>query len=346
MNKRLAAANFLLALGGGKLGKRAGKSAVFIINYHRIRKAGNAHRTMFDGGVFGPDENEFRKQMAFLRKHTAILGEEELICALAGRFPDEGPYSIITFDDAYRDNYDLALPPLAEFSIPAFFFVPVLAIENRQLGWWDQIAFIVRNSPKREITLRGELFPLREQPGRCIARLQSAMKLRPETETRGMVEELAEVASSPLPPPQMMDSELMTWEQLKEAHNAGITLGSHTYSHKVLATLTEEEQAGEIITSKNWLENKLGVPIRSLAYPVGGPAHFNQASQRLAEKAGYQLAFSFNTGVARFGAFSRYAIPRLAAPDTCEELRAALYFPGLMDYANTSLRRLLAPWRA
>lgn len=331
-NKRLLIANTLLKFGGGPISRLANRDLLFIVNYHRISPMGIPVNTSFDDGVFGPNEEQLIQQLEFIQKHTTILSEDDLIKVLSGDLLGKGPYSMVTFDDAYIDNYELALPILASAGIPAFFFIPAFVIETRKIGWWDEIAYIIKNSEKTKINFNGESFLLKEHKSSTIRRLHTIVKLTPNIQPDNFVDELAKEADSSAPSRDIMDKELMNWGQLRAAHEAGITLGSHTCNHRVLATLDEDEQAKEIIDSKKYLEKKLNINVRSLAFPVGGLEHFNKTTLMLVEKAGYDLAFSFNTGVAKLGELNRFAIPRIGAPCDVEFLNAMFHFPKLMNY--------------
>lgn len=338
MSKRLLLANTLLRLGGGLISRLANRELLFVFCYHRVSPQDGPVETDFDAGVFGPRPGQLKRQLQFLQKHTTILSESDLIRAIAGHPPGKGPYSMITFDDAYIDNYQFAMPTLAELRVPAIFFVPALFIEERNIGWWDQITYIIKNSQKPEIDFRGRKLVLKERKHIVIHDLLEVMKLAPHEQTANLVEELAEAADSAAPTDDRMDKELMNWDQLREAHDAGVTLGSHTCRHWVLSTLDENEQSEEIIGSKTLIEEKLGLQVRSLAFPVGGLEHFNQTTLELVERAGYDVAFSFNTGVTKLGEFNRYAIPRFGAPSDFESFNALFHFPHLMDY-NAAKRR-------
>ena len=62
----------------------------------------------------------------------------------------------------------------------------------------------------------------------------------------------------------------MTWTEAAEMQKAGMAIGSHTHSHKILATLSTDEQQKECRDSRALLrENSLAA--ESLAYPVGKP---------------------------------------------------------------------------
>src|SRR5690606_32229872 len=88
----------------------------------------------------------------------------------------------------------------------------------------------------------------------------------------------------------------MTWEDVVTMRRAGMDIGSHTRSHKILSQLGEKEQKEELTASKAIIEEKLGEPIHALAYPEGGRKSFTDRTCELAEECGYRLAFTFISG--------------------------------------------------
>jgi peptidoglycan/xylan/chitin deacetylase (PgdA/CDA1 family) len=88
---------------------------------------------------------------------------------------------------------------------------------------------------------------------------------------------------------------LMTGAQLREIQAAGITVGSHSQTHRRLAELDTAEQAQELRDSRSELEDLLGQPVEHLCYPFGS---FDQDSVRLAAQAGYRSAMTCLRGAA------------------------------------------------
>jgi peptidoglycan/xylan/chitin deacetylase (PgdA/CDA1 family) len=81
----------------------------------------------------------FRKQMLFLKtQRFQVIGLEA--CAKGGW--KEGFWerkAAITFDDGYRDNYQVAFPVLKEFGFTAAFFVTAEDIDKEGFMTWDML---------------------------------------------------------------------------------------------------------------------------------------------------------------------------------------------------------------
>lgn len=73
--------------------------------------------------------------------------------------------------------------------------------------------------------------------------------------------------------------------ELQEMANKGMELGSHGWTHTYLVTKSKSEVIHEIVDSKAWLEDKLGLDVKTYA-PVGG--HYENWMEQLAYDAGYE----------------------------------------------------------
>ncbi len=86
-------------------------------------------------------------------------------------------------------------------------------------------------------------------------------------------------------PPAEHVLQLMNADELRSLDGDGITIGSHSRSHRPLARIAESEARQELADSRRALEDLLGHPVRYFAYP------FSNQSRRvrtLAREAGYR----------------------------------------------------------
>jgi peptidoglycan/xylan/chitin deacetylase (PgdA/CDA1 family) len=327
--KRLQIARWLLRTGFGTPLLRRRRPSLVVFNYHRLWPSKGAV-SEFDDGVFGPDVEEFRRQMQWLSAATNVLDEEGLLAVASG---DCGhftkPLSAVTFDDAYVDCYSLAKPVLEESGIRGIFFAPVDMIDTRQLGWWDLAAYLLKRTEKPTVVLGNDVLNAKREFTSSLRRILNLFKLRPTEETDGLLAELSRACDVPLPGRDAQSDQLMTWDQLRAMRRNGHGVGSHTFSHRVLATLSPEAQAREIHESRRELAARISRDVISFAYPVGGPQHINKKSIDLVREAGYSQAFTFNTGISDLPIADRFRIPRESA-HSFDALRAKTLMPGLM----------------
>ena len=84
----------------------------------------------------------------------------------------------------------------------------------------------------------------------------------------------------------------LTPDQIKEIDQSGLVeVGSHTVFHIDLAKASEADAQKELINSKKFLDNLLGKPTLTIAYPFGA---YNDQVEKLVREAGYTYGFSYN----------------------------------------------------
>jgi peptidoglycan/xylan/chitin deacetylase (PgdA/CDA1 family) len=126
----------------------------------------------------------------------------------------------------------------------------------------------------------------------------------------------------------------MTWDQLRDAAERGVTIGSHTINHAHLPALSDAELDRELGESRARVEDELGRPCTLFAYPYGEhDARVRAAVQR----AGYDAAFALWAGSSRR---DRFALPRIDLYRRDEGLRGTLKTSFVKPFASALLDRL------
>jgi peptidoglycan/xylan/chitin deacetylase (PgdA/CDA1 family) len=110
-------------------------------------------------------------------------------------------------------------------------------------------------------------------------------------------------------------TECMTWNEVRELRKAGITFGSHTVNHPELIELPFQEIQRELRDSKIELEQQLGEPVTTFAYPYAfprGTRRFAQSFKELLVHSGYACCVTTELGRVRPGD-DPYRLKRLPA---------------------------------
>ena len=299
---------------------------LLVYNFHRIYQ--NTIDSEFDDGVYGMSLLQFTENMKWLKKNTDILSVDDLFDNINKQKKFSNPSTLVTFDDGYVDNYTLAYPVLKKLGIPAIFFIPTNIITTRQMGWWDLIAYLIKKTKKTSIIYNDKIYSL-DNLDNAIRLFQKKMKIETYDETNDLVLTLSKSCDVPLPDIEVQSKELMTWDQICEVSVNGIDIGSHTDSHRVLSTISIDEQKEEMISSRLIIEGKINKTVRTIAYPVGNSAHFTIETMKIASECGYNGAFSFNTGINYESDFSPFDIKRIMPPQNIELFASISVFPKL-----------------
>ena len=109
----------------------------------------------------------------------------------------------------------------------------------------------------------------------------------------------------------------LTWEQLREMEQNGITIESHTVTHAPLPDLPDERIREELVESKQQAEAELGHPIEFIAYPTGAhDLHIVGIAQEAGYKGGFTVKYGNVDRASNVYALERVPIFRTAATNT------------------------------
>ncbi len=321
---------------------------LLVLNYHRIRPSDFQFATAFDDGVYNLNLDEFARQIRWLKDNTRILSEKELLDHCQnGRFispKTSTPCVLITLDDGYRDNYTLAYEALKYYQVPAILFVATQMVHNRQLPWWDIIAYLIKKCTKPFIQFGGQQFPMGNQKKEAIVFFQSLMKQKQYEHTKYLLPELADACEVAFPTLESQDAEILTWQEIREMAQNNIAIASHTHTHRVLSTLTPSAQKEEMILSKLIIEENIGQPVFSISYPVGEPHYITAETPVIAASSGYLLGFTTNTGVNEWRSIQPHAVKRTARLlEKVSTVSLLTILPGLFSWdseANAQLKQM------
>ncbi|MGZ4337106.1 MAG: polysaccharide deacetylase family protein, partial [Gaiellaceae bacterium] len=89
---------------------------------------------------------------------------------------------------------------------------------------------------------------------------------------------------------------LLSVEQLDPLRERGLEFGAHTRTHRCLADVADETVAEEVESSRRDLEQVLGAPIRTLAYPYG---RLDDRAVAAVQRAGFVSACTTEPRLAR-----------------------------------------------
>src|SRR6266516_211807 len=256
---------------------------LIILNYHRAT-----------------GEN-LRRQLLYLRRHYRILHLETALeelyspCNKGKELHDRRMPLVLTFDDGYRDNYPYGFALARELQIPMTIFLIPAYIESGQCFWWLEGERLVSHAQVDKVTIEGRTYSLREpeERGLLVRRIDAGLRYATAVSERETF--LAAVRTAlavPSPVAENVDLRPLTWAEIREMEASGwVSFGAHTMHHPILAYLADPaEVQREVEECRTVLEQQLGHPVRTFAYPVGQPEHIGDAALRAVQDAGYDWA--------------------------------------------------------
>lgn len=261
---------------------------------------------------------EFEKQIRYLKENFKIYSLEKLINVLEDNQinkKESENIAVITFDDGYKDNYIYAYPILKKYQIPASIFLVVKYIGKAKLFWWDKIEYIIYHSKKREMNIPnfGKLsITDNKKKLYCILFLLKKLKKMSNDLMDKYIDELQNICHVTIPS-DLGEKMILSWDEIYEMKNNGISFGAHTLTHANLTNMNLEEAEKEISHSKAMIEAKLKGDVISFAYPYGSKL-FNHGVSKLLEKNGFVCAVTTSEKlISKFKFYNLYSLPRISA---------------------------------
>jgi peptidoglycan/xylan/chitin deacetylase (PgdA/CDA1 family) len=308
-----------------------------VLLYHRVLPLPTPGFSL-DRAVVDSDPARFEQHMRFVASACTPIGLSQLLGFLRGeeRMPDNPV--LVTFDDGYLDNREHALPILLRHGIRGLFFVTSSYVTHRRLFWWDRLAYLFHNArvavgrmsyPTELILRMGEGRARSERTALRIIKTHRGLDVERFLKELGAALEVAWDADLDR---RLADKHIMTWDDVRALRQAGMDIGSHTRTHRVLDTVEPASLAAELADSKADIEREIGAPVSSLAYPVGRPIRRLPILERAVRDAGYEVGFSVETRAnSLHTALDRFNVMRLPVSSTMspDRLAALLAAPEL-----------------
>jgi peptidoglycan/xylan/chitin deacetylase (PgdA/CDA1 family) len=263
-----------------------------------------------------PDARTFDRILGWIGAQFRVLDPVEACERLyAGTLPSRP--AVISFDDGYRDNFDVALPLLQRRKMRAIFFVATGFLHGGTM-FNDRIIEAIRSCVNGGLAVPllshsdpGGL-PLGSNAQRQVAiqRILEAVKRLPPAERLQRVVEIERAAGSVSVPRLMMNP-----EQVAGLYRAGMRIGGHTRTHPILCALDDIDAEREIAGGLEDLTSIVGERPTLFAFPNGKRGEdFDSRHVAMVQRLGCAYSFTTEPGAAS-SAVGRYELPRFTPWD-------------------------------
>lgn len=242
-------------------------------------------------------------------RNIAIIGLDECLARL--RASDFSPYLCLTFDDGYRDNFEVAYPILRKYQAPAAIFLATALLDHTSPMWWHPLERAI--SMSRDFGLKTERDALKTEADRRRAYGKWAFRFRAAdpAERLDLLNKLA--AFNPHFRVSDAFDSVLEWDMVREMAASGLVeFGAHTATHPVMAHLTEAELIAEVGRSRDRCTEMIGSKPKYFAYPFGQPQEIGLLAPEVVERAGFAAAFTTTASTLRASnSKSCFRLPRI-----------------------------------
>ena len=312
----------LLRVGGYALLRRLAPSRrIAILRYHAVcDEAGFAYAS--PSICISP--RAFEEQVRYLAANYSVLPLPEIVDRVRHDKPLPLNTVAITFDDGYADNLPAARV-LQRHGVSATFYITAGCLHGDAPFWPSEVRYLVSatTAPTLSLRLPSETvaFPVAtdEQKQKAIRGVTKLLKSNLIPVREDLRQQLRAAAGYPELPRHML-----TWGELSEMRDLGMTIGAHTFTHANLPSAGLADATMEITHSRARLERALGPGVTMFSYPNGGAErYYDPALQRVVAEAGFAAATSSRNAFATRHS-DLYALERIEVEERLEDLVFAL----------------------
>ncbi len=303
------------------LEKMARRNETIILTYHRVLEKWDRTLDYSQPGMVVTAET-FERQLQFLKQNFEIVPLSYFLNPTHNTQPPK-PLCAITFDDGWRDNYEIAFPILRKYGIPATIFLTTDFIGTDRAFWHTELMYLLMHGDFSRLKLtQYVLDPYPTPVRRGLMRLANMEQAPGADDIDVLIEAVKATCDEPandqliravgnalgLCRPLFADPRFfLEWDQAREMHAAGIEIGSHGCTHRILTRIKLQDAADELVRSKAEIERHTGQEVQHVAFPDGAT---NRDLMALVGKTGYRTACLCRT-VPNDGRFGTLALQRV-----------------------------------
>jgi peptidoglycan/xylan/chitin deacetylase (PgdA/CDA1 family) len=281
---------------------------------------------------------DFREQVQELSECYEMCRLEVALAYLAGKYQPKKPLCLLTFDDGFKDHYDVTAE-LSARRIPGVFFLITDCVANQRvapvhmnhfltasLAFEDYRAEFLERVGPAVSTLGRVLTPVArrtyvwDDEPTAVFKYFFNFLLEPEVRDATIEQMFEEHIGSQ---EEFASSLYVNWEEARQMQREGMVIGGHTHSHRPCASLTDAQLKEDLELCRWHLATNLNAqPLWPFSYPYGKADTYDQRTVAELQRLGFDCSFSTETGLNQPGN-GRYSIRRVDCKVATASRRAA-----------------------
>ncbi len=253
--------------------ERLTRTKVFLPFYHMVSDDDVPHFAHCVESY--PTVAKFEQDLDFFLRHFTPIDLAQFIAGVESGRPLPKRPMLLTFDDGYREMFEIVAPILLRRGVPAVFFINTSSLDNKCL-----IVNNKRSLLKHALLRRGTCPPDDIASVGRLTYLQAdqleAMCVRASLDTRGYLTEM---------------KPYLTREQLIALTRQGFAVGAHSIDHPPYPLISFEEQLRQTLECLAELQQLLSIDYAAFAFPGSD----NGVSREFFDRIAGRVSVTFGT---------------------------------------------------
>ncbi len=213
--------------------------------------------------------SQFKADLDHLLKHLSPVSVNEINESVtAGRSMPKNSF-LLTFDDGFREVYDIISPILLEKGIPAIFFINPAFIDNHELFYRCKISLVIERilQQKNDQTILNrcrKVFAV-DSPESTVDLISTIKKIN--NLNKDLLNHLADVLELSFTEYLKKEKPFLSTLQVIELSNKGFTIGAHSWDHPYYDLIPNIEKLEQTIQSTTYIADQFQQKIKTFSFP-------------------------------------------------------------------------------
>jgi len=240
-------------------------------------------------------ESEFDEQIKYLSDHFEVIHLSHL--SKYRNMKLSKPLAIVTFDDGFYNNYEIAFPILKKYNVPASIFITTSLIDSNDTVWFCHLINALQQTKITQFTWLNDVYDISSEGslGQVSSRIQSKIKEKHPAVLNKMLEDLFVILG--YKKEAFFDKKssfaMLTTGNIKEMKNSKLVeFGAHTHNHYILSKLTTDESEAEIYNSIKLINSWVEENTKIFSYPNGRIQDYTDAHKKALRNKDIEYAVS------------------------------------------------------
>jgi peptidoglycan/xylan/chitin deacetylase (PgdA/CDA1 family) len=213
------------------------------------------------------DVAQFKADLEYLSRHYQPLALRDLVAIVGGNGTCRRPSFHLTFDDGFREMYEVVAPILRQKGIPATFFLNSAFLDAGGMAHHNAISVLLDRLTK-PLSAAARRRVESQVPGAGVS--LKARLLGVPCRQRALVRLVAETLDVDLDAYVKTRRPYMSSGQVRSLASGGFTIGAHSHDHPLYADLALDEQIAQTAMSLQYIASQVRLDQRAFAFPFTG----------------------------------------------------------------------------
>lgn len=255
------------------------------------------------------NKDNFYKQLHFFKTEFGFVKRDVFLNWIRQPWHSQIPEGVLlTFDDGFREHYEIVDPILRELGTWGIFYIPTSILDKTKILNVHQVHILIGHCSGEVCWRALNNLDLKTQGLKTPPNIPYTRQADSSDATKDfkrtinylldhdaqskVLGELSKKLILEVDWLEFTESYYLEREMIEEMTEYGHCFGSHSKSHKLLSSLSELEQRQEIETSLIDIEKIDPHSLRSFCFPYGGSNSFNSLTESILNELKVSFAFS------------------------------------------------------